>query len=218
MKGIFFQNTLREVKHYDRKGRIQRQLELLYPEYFEQDLVQVLTHDQISKALTTRIYQKEIEGKNEAGLGLLSLRILLKTLGDLSARAGRYKGAEGCYRKTISITHRHREGDLALIHAYSAITLTLLLEAQGRRGKAIVVLETSSKRSIPYTWQIDANIVLTRLRVAERRFDTVLRIKLPDVLTASEHYLLRQMNQDTLKVFCETSPIALLEEGRVRES
>lgn len=139
------------MKHYDRKGRTQRQLELLYPEYFEQDLVQVLTHDHISKALTTRIYQKEIEGKNEDGLGLLSLPILLKTLGDLSVRARRYKGAEDCYRKAISITHRHREGDLPLIHAYSAIALTPLLEAQGRRGKAIVVFETSSKRSIPYT-------------------------------------------------------------------
>lgn len=65
---------------------------------------------------------------------------------------------------------------------------------------------------------MDANIVLIRLRVAERRFDTVLRIKLPDVLTASEHYVLRQMNQNTLKAFCETLPIALLDEGRVEES
>ncbi|KAL9132960.1 MAG: hypothetical protein Q9175_005865, partial [Cornicularia normoerica] len=218
MKGSSFQKLVREVNHYDRKERNRRQLELLYPEYFEQDLVQVFTYHQISNALTTRIYQVEIEGKNEAGLGLLSLPFLLKTLGDLSVRAGRYKGAEDCYRKAISITHRRREGDLALIHAYSAIALTLLLEAQGRRDEAIVVFETSSKRSIPYTWKIDANIVLTRLRVAERRLDTVLQVRLPDVSTASEYYVLRQMNQDTLKAFCETLPIALLEEGRVEES
>ncbi|KAL9077705.1 MAG: hypothetical protein Q9161_000077 [Pseudevernia consocians] len=218
MKGSSFQKLVREVNHYDRKERNRRQLELLYPAYFEQYLVQVFTCHQISNALTTRIYQMEIEGKNEAGLGLLSLPVLLKTLGDLSVRAGRYKGAEDCYKKAISSTHRHREGDLALIHAYSAIALTLLLEAQGRRDEAIIVFETSSKPSIPYTWQIDANVVLYRLRVAERRFGTVLQLRLPDIFTASEHYVLRQMNQDTLKAFCETLPIALLEEGRVEES
>lgn len=221
MKTSSFRKILREMrgmnKYYQRE-RNRRELERLYPEHFEQDLVRVFTYDQISNALTTRIYQMEIEGKKTAGLGLLSLPILLKTLGDLSVRAGRYKGAEDCYRKVISITRQYLEGEQALIHGYSALALTLLLEAQGRRDDAIVVSETSSIDSVPCGWYTDAEIIQTRLYIAERRLNKIFRLKSPHALTDSEHYALCQMDQDTSKAFCETLPITLLEERRVEES
>lgn len=206
------------MTRYDRRDRYRRELEISYAEYFEQDVARIYTHDQISNALTTRIYQMEIKGKEETGYGLQSVPILLKTLADLSVRAGRYKGAEDCYKKAFSLTQRRREGDLAWIHAYSALALALVFEVQGRRDEAIFVLETSSKPSMPYSWEIDFNIVLTRLRIAERRFDAVFQLNLPGTLAASKSHLLRQMNQETSKAFCETLPMALLEEGRLDDS
>ena len=218
-KGSSFGKLLGEVRHYDRPDRHRRRLEILYPGYFDQGIVGTYNHDHISNALTTKIYQAEIRGKEETGLSYWSLPVLWNTLGDLSVRAGRYKGAEGCYRKVVSLTQGRYEGYPAIIRAYSVMALALLLEGQGRRHEAIVVHQASlPKPSMPITWEIDFSILLTRLRIAERHFDLALRADFRGILAASQRSVCPQMDQPTFKSFCETLPMALLEEGRVDDS
>lgn len=210
---------LKQLQSPDKNYQHHRELEMQYYTHFERALADIYTFEQISDAISTRIYEHEIQGKQISACGLGSIPTLAKTLGDILVRCGRYDEGRDSYRKAISLMKLDRDIH-ELAYGQSVIALSLLLERQGKRDEAIRELHRVLKNTLPngFRWQIKARIILLRLLITEDRLNDALKLDPISILKNAKNSGLPRSDIKNLMEISGTLIEKLSQQKRITEA